>query len=386
VPASASAQVICLPNLPILQCPTPPQPTQPPAEPTQPTPPSQPTPTPQPPAAPKGTNDFICLVSDDAFANPGAYRTSAFTNQAAVGVRLIRVTFDWAQIEKAPGSYDFSVYDAYVGDAARAGLNVLPILFNPPAFRAGGSGGKGTYPPKNYADLGVFGAALVGRYGPNGSYWAEHGNVPKLPIRAWQIWNEPNLKAYWPKGPNAKEYVKLLKAARGPIKKADRGAEIVTAGMPESRIGVSLKKFIPAMYKAHAKGSFDTLAINPYGKNANAVLKNLQTVRKLMNDNRDKRSKIWATEIGWSDAGPSSPQKVGSSGQAKNLSSVVDKLTKNRRKLKLRGLVYFSWRDAPPYAGGVDFWGLHTGLLNQDGSPKPALYALQGAVAKTAGK
>ena len=37
--------------------------------------------------------------------------------------------------------------------------------------------------------------------------------------------------------------------------------------------------------------------------------------------------------------------------------------------------MYFAWRDAPPYAGGTDFWGLHTGLLAQDGSGKPALSA-----------
>ena len=43
--------------------------------------------------------------------------------------------------------------------------------------------------------------------------------------------------------------------------------------------------------------------------------------------------------------------------------------------LRIRGIVYFAWRDAPPYAGGTDFWGLHTGLLAQDGSGKPALSA-----------
>ena len=31
--------------------------------------------------------------------------------------------------------------------------------------------------------------------------------------------------------------------------------------------------------------------------------------------------------------------------------------------LGLRGIVYFGLRDSPVYAGGSDFWGLHTGLL-----------------------
>ena len=38
-------------------------------------------------------------------------------------------------------------------------------------------------------------------------------------------------------------------------------------------------------------------------------------------------------------------------------------------------------QDAPPFAGGCDFWGLHTGVLRRDGSPKPALDALREAVA-----
>ena len=45
----------------------------------------------------------------------------------------------------------------------------------------------------------------------------------------------------------------------------------------------------------------------------------------------------------------------------------------------MRGIVYFNWRDATPYAGGKDFWGLHTGLLRIDGSPKPALAAYSAA-------
>jgi hypothetical protein len=51
---------------------------------------------------------------------------------------------------------------------------------------------------------------LVRRYGPGGDFWTDKPYYE--PITAWQIWNEPNLKAYW-KRPNPKEYAKLLKAA-----------------------------------------------------------------------------------------------------------------------------------------------------------------------------
>ena len=62
---------------------------------------------------------------------------------------------------------------------------------------------------------------LVTRYGPSGSFWAEHPEVSRQPIRAWQIWNEPNLTRYWNVAPWAPSYVRLLKAADKALKAAD---------------------------------------------------------------------------------------------------------------------------------------------------------------------
>jgi Glycosyl hydrolase catalytic core len=323
--------------------------------------------------------DFVGLVAEDTFAASSDYRRAQFEAQAALGVQLLRQTFDWSKIEVAPGTYDFATTDAFVGDAARAGLSILPIVFRAPAFRGGGSSNI-AYPPKKYSDLGDFGAVLIRRYGPNGTFWSENRDVPKVPIRAWQFWNEPNLKAYWGLRPNAKQYAQLLKAVVKPVKAADRRAQIVTAGIPESRIGVPLKKFIPAMYKAGAKKWFDVLAINPYGHSAGTVITNLTQTRKIMRQYHDS-APIWGTEIGWSDAGPAGPQRVGPQGQASQLRKVVKLVVRARRRLKVRGFVYFSWRDGLPYSG-KDFWGLHTGLLNIDGQPKPAYAAFQEAVAE----
>ena len=50
-----------------------------------------------------------------------------------------------------------------------------------------------------------------------------------------------------------------------------------------------------------------------------------------------------------------------------------------RSALDLKGFVYFDWRDARPYTGGFNFWGLHTGLLKLNGKPKPALKAFSAA-------
>ena len=194
-------------------------------------------------------------------------------------MRLLRQTFDWSQIEVAPGSYDFSVYDSFVGRRRprRHHGPPDPVPRRPPSGPA--SPRPWPIPPTKYADLGDFGAVVVKRYGPNGTFWNDNPSIPKLPIKAVQLWNEPNLKAYWGGKPDAKQYTALLKASYKPIKAADpehRDRHRRHAPEQDRR---KLKKFIPAMYKAGAKKWFDTLAINPYGRTANAVIKNIERVR-----------------------------------------------------------------------------------------------------------
>src|SRR5437762_133142 len=82
-------------------------------------------------------------------------------------------------------------------------------------------------PRRDVAAYAAYCAALVRRYGPAGTFWAEHPSTPRLVIRAWQIWNEPNLPVYWTTQPFATGYVRLLKAARKAIKAVDRGSTIV---------------------------------------------------------------------------------------------------------------------------------------------------------------
>jgi hypothetical protein len=327
--------------------------------------------------------DFFGVVSEDVLAGDAAYRDSTLNQQRAIGIGLIRQTFHWKSIETAPGVYDWSTYDGYIAATASHGVAVLPILFEPPAFRAP-SPTRGTYPPTNYADIGAFGGAIARRYGPSGSFWVENPALPKLPITAYQIWNEPNLRAYWPSGQSAKGYAKLLKAAAAGIRAADPKAEIVTAGLPDSALSKPLDvySYVQALLAAGAGKSFNTLALNPYSKNKKDLLGRLTRFRSILNAGGARKANLWITELGWSDSGPKSLFRAGSSGQAAQISSVYPALVASRSKLRLRGVIYYAWRDGAPYAPLFkDFWGLHTGLLSLAGGTKPAYQAFQNAVA-----
>lgn len=330
-------------------------------------------------------SDFFGLVTEDVFAGNAAYRNATLAQQQSIGVGLIRQTFHWKQIETSPGNYNFAYYDAYVAATASHGIRVLPILFDPPRFRARVSKTtSATYPPRRYGDLGRFGAAVAARYGPNGSFWAQNPGVPKLPITAYQVWNEPNIPAYWPSGPNPKAYAKLLKATAKGIHAVDRSAEIVTAGLPDSHLSKpgNVYSYAKSLVRA-ARGSFNTLAVNPYGKTSADVVRKLARFRRILNSGHDHSARIWVTEFGWSDKGPASSFRAGSAGQAKEIRRTIPALVKRRSSLGLRGFVYYAWRDGAPYAPAYkDFWGLHTGLVRRNGTPKQALTAFRATVAK----
>ena len=169
------------------------------------------------------------------------------SNMVTAGVQSIRVAFNWAgaqpyenasQVPSAQATEftdvggrptDFSLTDEIVGAAAVRRVSVLPtILYAPPWDARHNPNGVDT--PRRAAPYAAYAAALVGRYGPHGSFWAAHPQIPRMPIRMWQIWNEPNISYYWPQ-PFARTYVAMLRLAHQAIKRADPGAKVVLGAL-----------------------------------------------------------------------------------------------------------------------------------------------------------
>jgi len=323
--------------------------------------------------------DFLGITSEDVFGGDAAYRAANLSQQRELGVGLLRQTFTWSLIETRRGKYNFARYDDYMLATASAHMKVLPILFGPPRFAAKRRSGT-TCPPTKNSSFAAFARAVVKRYGKKGTLWKEHPEVPKTPLTSFQIWNEPLLKQYSCNKPSAKKYVAMLKTVGGAIKRAQPGAEIVTAGLPPSKLSgaVPFQKYMRQMYAAGAKRYFDTMAINSYAQGPAQLGRLMNAVRGTMNGAGDRGAKIWITELGWGDVGPKNRFIVGPEGQAKNITGSFSLIAKNRKAWKLRGVVYFSWRDGFPYAPKFkDLWGLHTGLLTVRGVPKPAFEAFR---------
>jgi len=305
--------------------------------------------------------DFLGVSSEDAFAGTEAERERSFSGQAKAGVRLVRQPFRWAEIARGAGTYELGAHDVFVATAARYGIRVMPILF-------GGPDSRGRMPE--------LARVLARRYGPLGSLWDERPDLPRLPVRSWQVWNEPSLRRYWPPRPSARGYARMLRRVSAVLRAEDPVAEVLTAGLPASRLrqAVPIRRYLRALLRSRAP--FDTLAFNAYARDVPELVRNLREVRRLLNRAGRRRTRIWITELGWSDVGPRSRFRAGRRGQARLIRNAFRAIERERGRLRVRGVVYHSWLDGRPYAPDFhDFWGLHTGLNRLNGRPKPALRA-----------
>ena len=152
-----------------------------------------------PAAAAPLPGDFFGLAAPDSFDASPAFPQWLLGDQKAVGGQVMRQIFDWSRIEPARGSYDWARYDSFMTSTSQAGMDVLATVGWPAAWASRCPSGPNPWrcPPASYADFGRFVAALIGRYGPEGSFWTANPSLPKRPIEAWQLWNEPNLGGLW---------------------------------------------------------------------------------------------------------------------------------------------------------------------------------------------
>ncbi len=205
------------------------------------------------------------FAPDSAISN-GPLVDCALGQMAHDHLSIIRDDMQWASVENKPGHFDWSFYDGIIAALVRHHIAFLPILDDPPRFRTAAAGNPhplpGWYPPSHDADFAHFASLAVARYGPGGAFWQSNPQLPYYPVRAWQIWNEESLTAYWEPAPNVQAYVNLLKAAYGAIKTADPGATVVTGGVPWN--GGNGPGYLTQMYADGARGAFDALALHDY--------------------------------------------------------------------------------------------------------------------------
>jgi hypothetical protein len=228
------------------------------------------------------------------------------------GFTWVKQNFSWIDIEGAgKGALDWSESDRIVEAARRYGLDIVARVDKEPEWARKGAT-KG--PVANYADYGELLFQMATRY--------------KGKIRAYEIWNEPNLGREWGGQADAVEYVKILKIAYERIKQADPGAAVVTGGLsPTTAWGENVpdEDFLKRMYVSGAKPYFDFLGVHAAGFKAPPetdpgevasgalkqycawekecariyVFRHVEDLRRIMVENGDSAKQMMVLEFGW---------------------------------------------------------------------------------------
>jgi hypothetical protein len=329
---------------------------------------------------------WLGVVADGPMTPVTPARDAEFDRMAANGVESVRAAFYWPSAqpsESAPP--DLTHYDALVLAAARRHIPVLPIVTGTPGW-AGRHKGDETSPPRDPARYAALLTTLIARYGPQGSLWAEHPDVAPVPIRAWQVWNEPNLTRYWTPPARqafARSYVKLLKPAYRAVKRADPGAKVILAGLPNES-WIALRK----IYKAGGRRFFDAVALHPYTGKPRNVIKLVEFARREMRHFHDGRKPVWITELSWPAAKGKTKNTTGfettDKGQAARLKEGVKRLARARKRLRIKRVFWYTWLSREGSPNSFDYSGLRR-LRDGDELSAPALAAFRAAARRLQG-
>ena len=262
------------------------------------------------------------------------------------------------------------------------------------------------------------------RWGPEGSFFAENPDIPHNPIRAIEVFNEPNFwyldtarseHLGW-KGMSESErlaieakrealYAKLLTATHTAVK--ERWPEIKIVGFAAGGSAMADVRFIENVHAADPKvsQSYDVLSTHPYVTRPCApegiVMKNwgeysingnLEQIRASMERHGATQQPIWYTEQGWAvnlRSGGSfvdaiRPPDDGYDEKAVSLGTIpydidprkwVDPLTHAAYIVRMYAQCLRMGVERHFFMSIVDTDGFNSGFLQKDGTPRQAAVA-----------
>src|SRR6185503_2844258 len=183
----------------------------------------------------------------------------------------IRVDFSWRAIQPDnPRDYDWELYDRLVRIANAHSMKILAVINYTPAWARNAqcadlvkeeeSAQKCI--PRSNEEFATFGRALAIRYkGTN--------------VRAWEIWNEPNLTGHWKSAKDGaivvspEAYARMVNAIASQIRYNYPDSVIVAGGLgplfePKPSTGMRQSDYLATLLPQLKPEWFDGVAIHPY--------------------------------------------------------------------------------------------------------------------------
>lgn len=257
-------------------------------------------------------------------AEDGTY--TEFARMAAIGVTRTREGFEWRVIEPQRGRFDWSRTDQLMAAAARARVDVLPILGSPPAWASNHPDRSDRFPPANNADYVAFARAVVARYHAGGTFWTSvRPDLTPMPLTSIQIWNEPWSDTYWGPLPDPAGYARLVRATGSSVHGLDRDIDVVIAAeLLQTGGGGPIRNWIDEVLRADPGlgAYFDVYSVHPYPAGSPMTdnadgrwdFRRIEIIHQITVAH-DMPKPVWITEVGWSTA-PNTQYTVSETTQA----------------------------------------------------------------------
>jgi photosystem II stability/assembly factor-like uncharacterized protein len=297
-----------------------------------------------------------------------------------LGARAVVQVFSWYEIQPSPAEWHWQIPDFAVQATRYYSLDLIVRLDQPPEWALPAEGAAADSPFDMDAYL-AFVETVARRY--------------RGQIRAYIVWNEPNLATEWGAAPDPEAYARLLQQAYLALKRTDPSALVVSAGLAptneQSERALDDRLYLTRMLRAGALPCLDALGAHPYGfayppddpqgEHEGLNMNRLLDLQAVLAAEGGASTPIWVTETGWTTA---------ASGEASWLAVTpqqqADYLV---RAWEMAGRAF-------PTVEVWTVWNLSAGLspedskagyslLAQDGTPKPAYGALQRALDSTTG-
>lgn len=266
----------------------------------------------------------------------------------AAGVKTVRMDALWSDIEKTPGVYDFSRYDAVVQELEKRGIKPLIIL----GF------GNQHYPQEQRASMAAF-----ERYATaTAQHFSNRGVI-------WELTNEPNSGQFWKPGPSPTEYMTMVKSLAPKLRAADPSGQIIAG----STAGTDTD-FLVKLFDQGLLNYVDAVSVHPYqafpNREPEQVKAELDKLRRAVDQYAPGRDfPIVLGEWGYSTA----QGELSASTQA-------DYLVRQSLLAQLHGSplnIWYDWKGDIEGRTGAASKEEQFGIVSGDLQPKPAYAAMQ---------
>ena len=272
------------------------------------------------------------------------------------GIGWVRVVFDQRDEQPAPGDTNWEIPDELVAAFARHGLRTAPVFVGT-ADWAATPGAESECPraamtaPADVEGWASFLGEAAARYGPGGDFWSENPDLPEVPVRDFEVGNEPNFPPFWCPAPSPEQYAGVYRAAHEAIAEANPEARPVLAGLAPAHFlaaegSVTVQDFLRRMLAADPslRDLIEVAGIHPYGPTPQHVLLSVRAFRNALDEVGLGKIPMIANETGWHTQGPPSTRFADEETRPRFIAEVASVI--DRTDCDIEGFAVHTWRTA----------------------------------------